>query len=333
MGSMMRAVVIEEFGGPEVFKEADIPVPAMKPAHVLIRVHATSVNPIDCLIRTMGPPFAAVLPAVLHGDVAGTVEAAAPDVIAFKPGDEVYACAGGVIGTGGALAEYLLADAALVAHKPKSLSMREAAALPLVTLTAWEGVQRARIKPGDAVLVHGGAGGVGHIAVQLAKAAGAKVYTTVSSEKKAKIAGSFGADEVIHYKQEDVKSYVDRLTGRKGFDVVFDTVSGGNLPKSFEAAKLNGEVVATVALGQFDLSPVHLKGLSLHVIFMLIPLIHGVNRSAHGTILREAAQLIDAGKLRPLIDPHEFRISDVAETHQLLESGEAIGKVVLQAVP
>jgi len=330
----MRAMIIDEFGGPEVFKEADIPMPAMKPGHVLIRVHATSVNPIDCLIRTMGPPFAPMLPAVLQGDVAGTVEAVASDAGTFKPGDEVYACAGGVIGTGGALAEYMLADAALVVHKPKSLSMREAAALPLVTITAWEGVfLRARIKLGHTVLVHGGAGGVGHIVVQLAKQAGATVYATVSSEKKAKIARSFGADEVIHYKQEDVKSYVDRLTGGKGFDVVFDTVSGGNLAKSFEAAKLNGEVIATVALGQFDLAPVHLKGLSLHVIFMLIPLIHGINRSVHGSILRDAARLVEEGKLKPLVDPHEFRISDVAEAHQLLESGEAIGKVVLQAAP
>lgn len=329
----MRAMVIEKFGGPEVFKEADIPVPAMQPGHVLILVQASSVNPIDCLIRSMGPPFAPALPAVLHGDVAGTVEAVASDVIAFKPGDEVYACAGGVTGAGGALAEYMLADAALVAHKPKSLSMREAAALPLVTITAWEGLfQRARIKPGHTtVLIHGGAGGVGHIAVQLAKQAGARVCTTVSSEKKAKLALAFGADEAINYKQEDVKSYVDRLTGGQGFDVVFDTVSGGNLPKSFEATKLNGEVIATVALGQFDLAPVHLKGLSLHVIFMLIPLIHGVGRAVHGALLRDAARLVDEGTLRPLIDPHEFRISDVAEAHQLLESGEAIGKVVLQA--
>jgi NADPH2:quinone reductase len=211
--------------------------------------------------------------------------------------------------------------------------MREAAALPLVTITAWEGVfQRAGIKPGNSVLVHGGAGGVSHIAIQLAKHAGAKVYAAVSSEKKAKIARSFGADEVIHYESEDVKSYVNRLTGGKGFDVVFDTVSGGNLPKSFEAAKFNGEVIATVALGQFDLSPVHLKGLSLHVIFMLIPLIHGVNRSAHGATLRDAARLVDEGKLHPLVDPHEFQISDVAEAHRLLESGKAVGKVVLETV-
>jgi len=328
----MRAMVIDKFGGPEVFKSAEIPVPAMKPGHILIRVQATSVNPIDCLIRSMGPPFAPALPTVLHGDVAGTVEAVASDVVTFQPGDEVYACAGGVTGAGGALAEYMLADAALVAHKPKSLSMREAAALPLVTITAWEGLfQRVRIKPGHTVLIHGGAGGVGHIAVQLAKQAGARVCTTVSSEKKAKLARALGADEVIDYTQEDVKSYVGRLTGGQGFDVVFDTVSGGNLPKSFDATKLNGEVIATVALGQFDLAPVHMKGLSLHVIFMLIPLIHGVGRAVHGALLRDAARLVDEGTLRPLIDPHEFMISDVAAAHQLLESGEAIGKVVLQA--
>ena len=333
-GSMMLAMVIEEFGGPDVFKVAKIPIPEMKAGHVLIRVHATSVNPIEGLIRTMGPPFAPALPAVLHGDVAGTVEAVAPDVTTLKIGDEVYACAGGVIGTGGALAEYMLADASFVAPKPKSLSMRQAAALPLVTITAWEGVfQRARVKPGSTVLIHGGAGGVGHIAVQLAKIAGAKVHATVSSEDKATIVHSFGADAIIHYKTEDVKSYVDRLTDGKGFDVVFDTVSGSNLANSFEAARFNGDVLATVSLGQFDLTPVHLRGLSLHVIFMLIPLIHNVNRAAHGAILREAAQLIDAGQIRPLLDPHTFRIRDVAEAHRLLESGEAVGKVVLEAAP
>ena len=330
----MRAMVIDEFGGLEVFKEADIPVPALRSGHLLIRVLAAGVNPVDCLIRTMGPPFAPALPPVLHGDVAGIVQSVASDVAAFRPGDEVYACAGGVFGTGGALAEYMLADAALVAHKPKSLSMREAAALPLVTITAWEGIfQRSRIKPGDAVLVQGGAGGVGHIAVQLAKQAGARVCTTVSSEKKMEVARSLGADEVILYRSEDVKSYVDRLTGGRGFDVVFDTVGGANLAKSFEAAKLNGEVITTVALGKFDLAPVHLKGLSLHVIFMLIPLIHGVNRTVHGDLLRDAARLVDEGKLRPVLDPHEFSIRQVAEAHRLLESGAALGKVVLHATP
>jgi NADPH2:quinone reductase len=270
------------------------------------------------------------LPAVLHGDVAGVVEAVAPDVRGFRPGDEVYACGGGVKGMGGALAEFMLVDAALVALKPKSLSMIAAAALPLVTITAWQGIfERAPIGPGTKLLIHGGAGGVGHIAIQLAKQAGAQVFVTASSPRKMAVARSLGADEVIDYRRESVQNYVARLTDGNGFDVVFDTVSGGNLKHTFEATRLNGDVVATVALGEFDLSPVHLKALSLHVIFMLIPLIHNVGRSAYGEILREAAALVDEGKLRPVIDPHPFPMAKIADAHALLESGEALGKVVL----
>ncbi len=331
MTAKMRAMVIDQFGGAEVFREGEVPLPVLRPGHVLIRVHATSVNPVDCLIREMGPPFGPGLPAVLHGDVAGVIEQVASDVDAFQPGDEVYGCAGGMIGSGGALAEYMLADAALIAHKPKRLSMRDAAALPLVTIAAWEGIQKAGIGAGHTVLVHGGAGGVGHVAVQLIRAAGAMVCATVSSERKAEIARDFGAQATVLYRMEDVPEYVRRLTDGAGFDVVFDTVGGSNLPKSFEAAKLNGAVVTTVALGQFDLSPAHIKGLSLHVVFMCIPLIHGIGRAAHGMILQRAAHLADSGALRPLVDVHEFSIGEVAEAHRLMESGEATGKLILEA--
>ncbi|HET9121939.1 MAG TPA: zinc-dependent alcohol dehydrogenase family protein, partial [Acidiferrobacteraceae bacterium] len=333
-GIAMRAMIINQFGGPEVFKEADIPIPALKPGHILIRVRATSVNPVDCLIRSLGPPFAPALPAVLHGDVAGTVERVAPDVVTFKAGDEVYACAGGVIGSGGALAEYMLADTALVAHKPKTLSWREAAALPLVAITAWEGIfNRTRIQPGQTVLIHGGAGGVGHIAAQLAQQAGAHVFVTVSSEHKAQLARTLGITGTINYRQESVDDYVARVTGGDGFDVVFDTVGGGNLAASFVAAKRNGAVVTTVALGSFDLAPVHMKALSLHVIFMLIPLIYAAGRAAHGALLHSLSERIDQRQLRPLLDPHDFGFTDVAAAHELLESGQAVGKVVLQVAP
>jgi NADPH2:quinone reductase len=327
----MRAMVIEQFGEPEVFTEKSIPRPAIKSGHVLIDVQATNVNAVDILIRRMGPPFLAPqFPAVLHSDVAGIVVETAPDVEQFKPGDQVYGCAGGLIGMGGALAELMLADASLIAHKPDSLSMAEAAALPLVALTAWEALrERTVAMPGQKILIHGGTGGVGHMAIQLARLAGAQVFTTVSSDEKAAIARDMGATATIDYRRTQTQEYVAEYTGGNGFDIVFDTIGNENLVRSFEATRLNGNVATTVALGQYDMTMAHLRGLSVHVIFMLIPLLHGINRSHHGRVLGEIARLVDEGKLHPLIDQHRFSFKEVADAHRLMESGEHIGKIVL----
>jgi len=326
----MRAQIIEAFGDPSVFRSADLPVPPIRPGHVLVRVQATSVNPADYKIRRAGPLIAPELPAVLGMDVAGTVEAVGEGVTGFAPGDEIYGCAGGVRGVpGGALAEYMLADARLIAAKPSALTMREAAALPLVTITAWEGLNRAQVKPGDAVLIHGGAGGVGHVAVQIAKARGAKVFATVSSPTKAALAEGLGADGTINYREEPVEAYVDRCTGGRGFDIVFDATGGSDLAKSFAAARLNGQVVTIVSQYEADLSPMHAKGLSLHVVFMLIPMLHDVGREEHGRILREAAALAETGRLKPHLDDRRFTLDQAGAAHAKLEAGHAIGKLVI----
>lgn len=328
---MMRAQVITRYGGPEVFETQDVPVPDLKPGHVLIRCAASSVNPVDTKIRAGMPAFKPDVPAILHGDVAGVVEAVGGGGDAFKPGDEVYACAGGVKGMAGALAEFMLADADLVALKPASLSMAEAAALPLVTITAWEAlIDRARVQPGDKVLIHAGAGGVGHVAVQIAKAAGAIVHATVSTPEKQAIARELGADHVIDYRSVPVADYVAQYTGGKGFDVVFDTVGGGNIDHSFEAVRALGQVVLIAARTSHDLSPLHSKGVSLHVVLMLLPMLLGRGVARHGDILRRAADLVANGRLRPLIDPRRFAFEQVGEAHALLESGKAVGKVVLE---
>ncbi|WP_027417193.1 zinc-dependent alcohol dehydrogenase family protein [Aneurinibacillus terranovensis] len=327
----MKAQVIREFGDPSVFQPAEIPKPEVKPGHVLIRVAASSVNPIDSKVRQgavkgVSPDF----PAVLHGDVAGVVEEVGEGVTSFKPGDEVYGCAGGFKGTGGALADYMLADSALIAHKPPSLTMREAAALPLVSITAWLALfDRANIQAGQNVLVHGSAGGVGHVGIQLAKWAGAKVYTTASSPDKLEIGKQLGADFTICYRDETVEEYVNKYTEGKGFDVVFDTVGGKNLDRSFEAAAMNGTVVTIAARSTHDLSPLHAKGLSLHVVFMLLSIVTGVNRERHGYILEQVTKLVNEGKLRPLLDAKTFSFAEVAAAHRHLESGKAVGKVTL----
>ena len=327
----MRALLLDRFGDPSNFRQAELPRPEPIPGHALVRIQACSVNPADYKIRQAGPPIAPELPAVLGMDFAGTIEALGDGVEGFRPGDEVYGCAGGVRGVpGGALAEYMLADVRLIARKPAALSMREAAALPLVSITAWEALHdRAGLAPGQSVLIHGGAGGVGHVAIQLAKARGAAVFATVSSDAKAEVARRLGADSTIDYRTEPVEDYVARLTEGKGFDVVFDATGGDDLATSFAAARLNGQVVTIVSQYSADLSPMHAKGLTLHVVFMLIPMLHDVGRAHHGQILGQVAALAEAGDLRPLLDPRRFSLAEAPEAHRHLEGGQARGKVVI----
>ena len=207
--------------------------------------------------------------------------------------------------------------------------MREAAALPLVGITAYEGLQRANVKAGQKVLVHGGAGGVGHVAVQLAKYFGADVYATGSGEAQMTAIKRFGGTP-IDYRAETVSDYVARYTNGAGFDAVFDSVGGANMTNSFEAAALNGHVTTTVSLLEIDLTPAHFKGLSLHVVFMLIPMLHNHNRDAHGAILSKLSEIADAGALKPLLDEKPFSLAEVGQAYDHLTSGQAIGKVVVE---
>ncbi|MEO1037024.1 MAG: zinc-dependent alcohol dehydrogenase family protein [Pseudomonadota bacterium] len=327
----MKAMILNEYGDNAVFQPVDVPQPDVRAGHVLVRVAATSVNTVDTMIRQLGQenlPLSPDLPAVLGMDFAGTVEAVGEGVSAFEPGDEVYGCAGGLGDLPGALADYMLADARLVARKPKTLSMREAAALPLVGITAFEGLQRANVRAGQKVLVHGGAGGVGHVALQLAKHAGAEVFATGSGSAKLKLIEDLGAT-AIDYKAEAVADYVGKHTGGAGFDVVYDSVGGANMTNSFDAAALNAHVVSTVSLLSIDLTPVHFKGLTLHVVFMLIPMLHNHKRSEHGDILATLGTIVDAGALKPVLDEQQFGLAAVGKAYDRLTSGSAVGKVVI----
>ncbi|WP_102346067.1 zinc-dependent alcohol dehydrogenase family protein [Bacillus sp. Marseille-P3661] len=327
----MKAQVIRSFGAASVFQLEDIPLPEVKTMHVLIQVKATSLNPIDTKIRSgVFAKFAPEFPAVLHGDVAGIITEVGEGVTEFKPGDEVYGFAGGVRGSGGALAEYMLADARLLAHKPKNLSFAEAAALPVVTITAWDAlVKRANIQAGDEILIHGATGGVGHAAVQLAKWIGAKVYTTVSTPEKALIAKELGADVVINYKETSVRDYVETYTRGKGFKYIFDTVDRENLERSIEAASLYGTIVAIAVSQNYNLSPFLLKALNFHVVFIELPILHEEFRYINGEILKKVTPVIEEGKLRPLIDSRRFTFDEIAEAHEYYETKKAVGKIVL----
>lgn len=324
----MQAYLVEESGGD--FRRSDLSRPAVTANHVLIRVRASGVNPLDTKIRAGKAGHAKQpLPAVLGLDMAGIVEEVGYGVTAFNPGDEVYGMVGGVGGLQGTLAEFVAVDANLLARKPRNLSMREAAALPLITITAWEGlVDRAKVHADQTVLVHAGAGGVGHIAIQLARAFGAKVFATVSQEKK-KIVEQFGATP-IDYRSSSVEEYVTASTGRKGFDVVYDTVGGATLDSSFVAVKrYTGHVVSSLGWGTHSLAPLSFRGASYSGVFTLLPLITGEGRAHHGEILGQAAALVEEGKLRPLLNEQRFSIEDIGTAHTLVEAG-ALGKVVVE---
>lgn len=326
----MKAMIVNQFGGPEVFQATDIAKPDTKAGHVLVNIKATSVNTVDTMIRQMGPelPLSPAAPALLGMDFAGVVTEVGDGVTGYAPGDEVYGCAGGLADLPGTLTEYIAADANLIAHKPKNLTMREAAAMPLVGITAYEGLMRAGIKAGQKVLVHGGSGGVGHIALQLAKHFGAEVYATGGGATQSALIEKLGAT-AINYKTESVESYVQQHTSGEGFDVVFDSVGGANMLNSFEAAALNGHVASTVSMVELDLTLAHFKGLSLHVVFMLIPMLHNFRREEHASILKALADIVEAGKLTPILDNNEYTLEEVSQAHARLASGLAMGKVVV----
>ncbi|MDF5722145.1 MAG: zinc-binding dehydrogenase [Rhizonema sp. PD37] len=233
----MRALIVDDFQT-ATFRSAEIPRPEPTASQVLVRIKASNVNPLDSKIRTGKAPHAKpILPAILGTDLAGVVEAVGQDITAFKIGDEVYGFTGGVGGLQGSLAQFVAVDADLLAKKPVNLTMREAAALPLVFLTAWEGlVDRANVRTDQNVLILGGSGGVGHIAVQIAKAKGAKVFATASAAKHDMIQ-QLGAIP-IDYHSTSIEQIVQMFTDGRGFDLVYDTVGGFVLDNAFQAVRL-----------------------------------------------------------------------------------------------
>ena len=308
----------------------DLPRPTVSENDVLIRIQASGINPLDTKIRAGVAAHAKQpLPAVLGLDMAGTVEEVGSGVTGFKPGDEVYGMVGGVGGLQGTLAELIAVDADLIAHKPQSLSIREAAALPLATITAWEGlVDRAEVHAGQSVLVHAGAGGVGNVAIQLARAFGAEVFSTVSSEKSG-IVTDLGATP-IDYRFSSVEDYLAAYSAGEGFDIVYDTVGGATLDASFVAAKrYTGHVVSALGWGSHSLAPLSFRGATYSGVFTLYPLISGEGRIHLGEILAQASVLADSGKLRPLLYKESLNIRDIGVAHDLVAAG-TLGKVVVE---
>jgi NADPH:quinone reductase-like Zn-dependent oxidoreductase len=322
----MKAYVVETPNGPFVL--TDIPTPSPAPNQVLVKIRAAGVNPLDTKIRAaQGDHAKQPLPAILGLDMSGIVELAGSAVTAFQPGDEVYGMAGGVAGLQGTLAECITADAALLAHKPKALTMRQAAALPLVTITAWEGlVDRANVHAKQTVLIHAGAGGVGYAAVQIALARGANVFTTIFANKK-HIVESLGATAID--RNTSVEDYVLQHTAGEGFDIVYDTLGGPVLDASFLAVKrYTGHVVSCLGWGTHALAPLSFRAATYSGVFTLLPLLSANGRANHGHILAEAAALADRHQLKPLLAEQNFG-TDIAAAYDAVAKGSK-GKVVLE---
>ena len=323
----MKAYVVERANGP--FKEVDIQRPKPSANQVLVKIFASGVNPLDIKIRAGQAEHAQQpLPAVLGLDMAGVVESVGSAVTTFRPGDEVFGMVGGVGGLQGTLAEFVAADAALLAHKPKELTMQQAAVMPLVTITAWEGIVRqAKVQPGQTVLIHAGVGGVGYAAVQIAVSLGAKVYATASQEKHA-LVEALGATAVDRY--APANDYVDECTAGAGFDVVYDTIGGAVLDASFIAVKRDtGRVVSCLGWGTHSLAPLSFRSASYSGVFTLFPLLSGLKRARQGSILTEAAKLVGSKQLHPLLADQQFGPDEIAAAHDSVARG-TIGKVAVR---
>jgi NADPH:quinone reductase-like Zn-dependent oxidoreductase len=308
---------------------ADVAKPRPRAGEVLVRVLARGLNPLDGKIRAGAAPHAKQpLPAILGLDLAGVVEEVGPDVEHFEAGDEVYGMTGGVGGLQGSLAEFAAVDARLLAVKASSFSMRDAAATPLAFITAWEGlVDRAHVAAGHTVLVQGGAGGVGHIAVQIARAFGATAFATAHAND-AQFVESLGAIAIDY--RRPVEDFVAALTNGQGFDIVFDTVGGPVLDASFVAVKKFGHVVSALGWGTHALAPLSFKGGSYSGVFTLMPLLSGLGRDHHGAIMREATRLADSMQLNPRVNPSRFSLEAANEAFRAMESGGAKGKLVVE---
>ena len=327
----MQAVVMTASGGVDVLRISELPKPKIKgPRDVLVRLHAAALNPVDYKVRNAGGygdnP-------VLGCDGAGTVEAIGDDVTRFKPGDAVYFVNGGYGTEQGTYAQYVAIDERYIARKPDSLDFTAAAAVPLVLITAWEALyDRAEIRSGQSVLVQGGAGGVGHVGVQLATLAGARVAATVSNEAKAELARSLGANKTIDYRVEDVKEAIQAWTDRRGVDVVFDTVGGATFDASIELLDYYGTLVSCVARQWPGNNPSAAMQRNLRIAWtwMPAPQVFGLHEARlHQTeILERGAGMIDEGKLRVIVGA-TYPLERVAEAHNALESGDVTCKVVL----
>jgi NADPH2:quinone reductase len=330
----MKAVVMTASGEPEVLQLQQVPDPRIHTdREILVRLHAAGVNPIDTKLRKRGTFYPDQMPAILGCDGAGVVESVGSNVQRFRVGDEVYFCCGGLGATLGNYAEMAVVDERFVARKPASLSFAEAAAAPLVLITAWEALyDRGRLEAGQRVLIHGGAGGVGHVAIQLAKLKGADVCTTVGSQEKARLVRQLGADNSIFYKQTNFVEAALDWTAGEGVDLAFDTVGGKTFYDTFPAVRVYGDVVTILEPdpGYINWKIGRSRNLRVSFELMLTPMLQGLvaAQQHQAKILEQCATWIDEGKLKIHLS-QTFPLENAAAAHKALETGSTTGKIAL----
>jgi len=334
----MKAMIIEKKGNADVFQLADVAKPSItQPNQVLVQVFAAGVNPIDTKLRANGLYFSDNYPAILGCDGAGVVEAAGEDVTQFQAGDPVYYCYGGLgqqeSGQSvGNYAEYMLISEHYVSSKPESLGYLQAAAAPLVLISAWEALfDRARLQSDQKVFIQGGTGGVGHVAIQLAKIAGCEVATTASSDARGDFVKALGADCIINYQHDDIVESLLSWTDGQGVDVVFDTVNSSNINDLIPAIAHYGQYVSLLQLPEdMDAKALRLKNISVSQELMLTPMVFDLKEAAQhqAAILEQCGQFIDEGELKVHISKF-LPLEDVAQAHALIEEGHTQGKIVL----
>lgn len=330
----MKALLMTAAGGTEVLQLRDIPKPVLpSPHHIRVKLAAAGVNPVDTKLRAKPAYHPDKLPAILGCDGAGIVDEIGSAVTRFKVGDEVFFCNGGLGDEPGCYAEFTALHEDCCAAKPANLSLQDAAALPLVLITAWEAlVERAHLQAGQTILIHAAAGGVGHVALQLAHHLGARIAVTVGDDKKAGLAHGLGAEKIINYREQDfVQETLDWTEGR-GVDVIFDTVGGTTFLRSLDAARIGGKVVSILAtaMTQADVQKARLRNLTLGFELMLTPQVMHLHdaRVRQRKILEQGAVLVEQGHLGVLVT-HKLPLAQAAEAHRLLEAGGMIGKIVL----
>jgi NADPH:quinone reductase-like Zn-dependent oxidoreductase len=312
MPATMRAIRQQAFGGPEVLELTEVQRPVPLPTEVLVRVRAVGVNPVEAVIRSGQFPLLGEPPFILGWDVSGVVEDIEPGVTRFQAGDEVYGMPF-FPRPANAYAEYVAAPSRQLARKPASLSHAEAAALPLAGLTAWQALaDTAQVAAGQRVLLHGAGGGVGHLAVQIAKAHGAHVTGTASAAKHDFVAG-LGADELIDYRATDFASHADDV------DVVLDTIGGDTARRSISVLRPGGLLVTIVGRRDFDLAArTETAGRRFA----------GLSVEPGYTALETLADLADSAQLRVCLQA-SLSLAEAAKAHELIESGSVTGKIAL----
>jgi NADPH2:quinone reductase len=332
--SVMSAIVMTNPGEPEVLRHQSVPRPEIQfPHQVLVQVKAASVNPIDTKLRRRGTLLHPGQPAILGCDGSGVVVACGSQVKRFQPGQAVYYCMGGLGGMTGSYAEFIVLPETALAPKPARLSFAEAAALPLVGITAWEALfDRGQVQAGEIVLVHAGAGGVGHIALQLAKYRGAKVLTTVSSLAKGQFAQDLGADGVVYYRETDFGQAVQYATQGRGVDCALDTVGGETFHQTPAAVRYYGRVVTLLQpppTGQgWEIA--RQRNLTVGYTLMLTPQTANLPQEQvrQTGILEQLADLVAAGRMRVNV-AQTYPLAEAATAHRHLERGGLVGKLVL----